>query len=145
MMKLTRTVYNRCLGVLICISLMIGSLQGVFLCIRDDGHVTIRVPSSDCCGNLAISVSREASNASLKEPFSSSNDNCSPCVDVPISVGLAGVFKKPKQVNPMLLVSTIIIPVTSNSFSLSECPLASEPFAVVNPSLTSLRTIILLI
>ena len=142
MMKFTRTVYNLGLSVLICILLLVSSLQGTVLCIGKDVHVA---PCSDCCGNVAIGVSQEASKASLKDVFSSNKDNCSLCVDVPISVGLVVVFKKPKQVNPMFPVSTTTIPVTFNSFNFSECHLASESFAIVNLSLISLRTIILLI
>ena len=145
MMKLTRTVYNRCFSVPICILLMIGSMQGMFLCIGDDGHVAVKTIGRDCYGNLAISISREASKASLKEAFSSNKDNyCGPCIDIPISIGFVGFFKKPNRVNPMSLASTTISSVVINSTEFSKVDLASEPF-MSTPYFTPLRTIILLI
>ena len=141
---LYRKLYKRCLIVLTGITIMISSMQGIVLCKAEDGHVAVEFASSVCCDNPDTSVSSEESTTSLKEVFSSSKGNCGPCVDTPISVDLAGVSKKLNLVNPTLQVSPTITPATISSCDFSKYQLGPELFATLNPTLASLRTIILL-
>ena len=144
--KLTRRkIYNRCSIALICVLLMTSSMQGMVLCNGEDGQVSLEPVSGVCCDNLDTGISSEEPTTSRKEAFSSSKDDCGPCVDTPIPVVLAKVFKKPNPVNPTIVVSITIAASTVGSYNFSEYHLRSELFASVNPCLTSLRTVILLI
>ena len=132
----------RFMSIAICVLVVLSNSQLFVLCIGQDGHVAIEAASSNCCGGLAASVSQEASPGPTEQGLSSNTKNCGSCVD--ISIGLSGIFKRPDQANPTHLASTTIVPVTISSSDVSGCQLAQELFAVVNPSLTCLRTIILL-
>lgn len=139
-----RKFYKRWLVVLAGIAFLISSMQGVVLCIAGDDHVALELTSSGCYDSFDTNISSEEPMPSFKEAFSSSKDNCGPCVDIPISVHLAGVSKKPNLVNPSLRVSPTITPATISSCDFSKYQLGPELFATLNPTLASLRTIILL-
>jgi len=145
MKLIQRKIYKQCLIALAGIAFMVSSMQGIVLCNAEDGHVAVEFVSSVCCGNLNTSISSEESTTSRNKAFSSSKENCGPCVDTPISVVLAKNSKKPNPVNLTLIASTAIVPTTITSFDLSEYQSDSELFVSVNPCLASLRTIILLI
>ena len=125
--------------------LMVSCSQATVLCKGEDGRVVIEGVGINCYNIFSVSVSPGASVVSAERVLSSNKGNCAPCVDIPICVRLTGVFKEFNQVNPILLVSTTIVPTTIASFDFSEYQLGSELFATVNISLASLRTIILLI
>ena len=141
-MKLThRKIYDRCLIVLTGIALTICSIQGMVLCHAEDGHIAIEPVSSICCDNLHTGPDR--SITSLKEAFSSSDDNCGPCVDTPMSIMFLKGFKKSSVLNPMSVASAANIHTTITDHDFSGYQLDSELFASVNPYLACLRTIIL--
>lgn len=138
--------YKRCLISLTAIALMISSIPGKILCVDKDDYVAIEAANSDCCDNLDVTVSRKVSKTFPQKAFSSGKNNFSPCEDIPISIGFVGIFKKLNRVNPTSLVSNPIIPITINSSNFPEYKYqsASELVTIANPSLTSLRTIIIL-
>ena len=144
MMKLTCTVYDRCFSILICGMLMVGSSQTFVLCMGEDGHVAVKGANSACCGKLRAGGSRDNSEFSGKEGFSSSENSCGSCADIPFSTGFATVIKKPNRVNPVLPTSTTIALLTVKSPDFSEYHSVSEPF-VPTHYFTPLRSIILLI
>ena len=134
----------RFMSIAICILVVISNSQLFVLCIGQDGHVAIEAANSNYCGDLLASVSQETSLGPTEEELSSNRNNCGSCVDIPISIGLSGVFKKPDQVNPIPLASTTIVPVTISNCDSSEYQLALESFTPT-PYFTPLRSIILLI
>lgn len=138
-----RKIYNQHYITLICVSLMISSMQGIALCNCEDGHVAVKHASSVCCDKLYSSISSEESTTPLEEAYSSSKDNCGPCVDIPISVQLSKVYKKPNLLKSTRRVSAAIIP-AAISCCVSEYRLGLELSATGNSSLVFLRTIILL-
>lgn len=143
MMKLTRSICALCLSIQMCLLLSVSGLQMAVVCHSEDGHVAIEAANSDGCTTLPAGPSRESSVASAEERFSSKN-TCGACVDVPLSLGVAMVTKKPYRANPASPASTTIAFATVNSFDLSEYQLASHPFTPA-PYFSPLRSIILLI
>jgi len=140
-----RKFYKQCLIALTGIAFMVSSMQGIILCVAEDGHVAIEFASSVCCDSLDASISPEGSTASHKDIFLSSKENCGPCVDMPISVLLTNISKKLHPVDPTTVVLTTIVTAIIPSEDISGYQLGTELFASVNPCLASLRTIILLI
>ena len=132
--KLARKqIYRKCFVVLICL-LVFGNLaHRAMLCSGSDKYVSIELRSADC------------SDKCLCVPFQPASNPCGQCIDIPIYTGLAKITRVSKQLNPTLQVSTTTVPAITVDRDSSEYQLGSELFTIVNPSLTSLRTIILLI
>jgi len=144
MKLMRRKIYSQCSIALICLMLMISSMQGIVLCHAEDGHFAIELVGNGCCGNLNTSISSEKSNT-FKTVFSSGKHNCGPCVDTPISVELAKVFRKANPVISSIMASPMIVNSTAGNYDFPNYLLDSEMFSSVNPCLASLRSIILLI
>jgi len=144
-MKLKRTVHNRCMSLLICFSLFSSGLPTAVSCIGGDGHITIEAVGSECCKAVQVGISQKPLMASGVSGLTVSKGSCGSCVDIPIFIGLVDVFKKPEQVNPIFVAFSTISPAIINSYDSSECRSISEPLAVLNPCLASLRSTILLI
>jgi len=143
-MKLKRIKkYKSCLIVL-GIALMISNVQGVVFCEAEDGHASIELVSSACCGSLNTNTSSDESPPQKTEAFSSSKDGCGPCVDTPISAEAIGDFEKTDPVNATAVVLPAIVTVSVESCNFSKYQLDSKLFAPLSPYLASLRTIVLL-
>ncbi len=128
-----KEIHKKCVIVLICL-LMFGSLAcGAVLCFGSEGRVSIKLKPTDHCDEY------------LGIPVQASPNSCGQCIDIPIYTGLAKITRVSKQLNPTLQVSTTTVPAITVDRDSSEYQLGSELFTIVNPSLTSLRTIILLI
>ena len=137
-----KKVFNQSLNLLICILLIISTLHGAVLCIGEDGHIAIEAAGSDCCGSLP-SDRTEAGFA--KAAFSSEAQKCGSCLDVPISPVTAVAVKKPNPVNSTPSTSTTFSTLNIGDCDFSKYHLASNPPDLVNPCLTHLSSIILLI
>ena len=146
MIKLAyRKIRNRCFVVTACLLLIVGCSGAAVLCRGQGGHVVVEDVSADCYNNFSVNVFPEVSIASAERGLPSNKGSCAPCVDFPVCVRLAGVFKEFDQAKPTLPDSTTIGSTTIAGFDFSEYRLDSELSVTVNIPLTCLRTIILLI
>jgi hypothetical protein len=134
----------RFISIAICIFVLISNLQLFVLCIGQDGHATVEVAGSDCCESLAVGVAKTDLTAIDKGGVVASNGDCSSCVDIPLSSGLADTHSVAKRASLFLLASTSIGPSHVETPQLSEPQLALESFTPT-PYFTPLRSIILLI
>ncbi|MHC4172658.1 MAG: hypothetical protein ACYTBX_00895 [Planctomycetota bacterium] len=143
-MKLAKKqMYRKCIVVLICL-LMVGNLaHGAVLCFGSDGHIEIESAFHERCDDPAGHSYASDQNLSY-ETDHEKDKHCEPCVDIPISIGLAKVFRTPKQLNP-----TFPVPATNNivlidKFNFSACNSAPNTFGAAS-YFTPLRTVILLV
>jgi len=128
-----KPMYKKCIVVLIWLLLFGNLARGAVLCFGSDECVSIELRPPDCCDEC------------LDVPVQPSPNSCDECIDIPIYIGLAKITRVSKRLNSTLRVSTTIVPAITVDRDSSEYQLGSELFTIVNPSLTSLRTIILLI
>jgi hypothetical protein len=136
--------YVRCLSAAICLLAMFSSSQPMVLCLGHDGHVAIEASGSACCGHLpwvVCEMSRPAFGAAGR---SAEDDDCGPCLDIPISSGSADAFEAPDQAPPDLSASIAVdpLPVAHCSFPDSHLDLK---FLTPLSDFTPLRSVILLI
>ncbi|MHC4193094.1 MAG: hypothetical protein ACYSP9_02825 [Planctomycetota bacterium] len=134
----------RFISVAICTFVLISNLQLFVLCIGQDGHVAIEVAGSDCCESLAVGVARTDLTAVDKGESAASNDDCSSCVDIPLSGGLADTPGIAKRASLFFLASAPVSPSHVETPQLSELQVALET-SLLTPYFTPLRSIILLI
>lgn len=144
-MELKRTFHYRCLRLLTCFVMVCSSLPTFVLCIGADSHIAIKSLNSDCCNKSCAGVSGGSSIVSVEEEFSSNKNNCGACVDIPLSIKLPSVLKKPNPVNTIFQASSTTVIVAVSSPDFSEYQSTSELLAVLHPCLTVLHSIILLI
>ena len=135
-----RKFHKLCLVILTGIVVLISGMQGVVHCKTEDGHVGVKFASGVCYGRVSV----EAKTTSFEGAFSSNKNDCGPCVDTPVPIHLLRVSKKPNLVNPTLQVSPTITSATIASLDFSKYQLGTELFFALNPTLASLRTIVLL-
>ena len=139
-----RKIHNQCSIFLACLVLATGSVFGFVRCDAEDGHLSIELVSRYCCGTLNTSISSEESKTPRKETFSSSKDNCGPCVDTPISAEVTEVLKETNFTNFTISAMPVIAHSTDRNYDFSGYQLDSELFASISPCIASLRTIVLL-
>ena len=139
-----RKIHNQCSVFLACLVLVTGSVFGFVRCDAEDGHLAVELVSRYCCGALNTSISSEESKTPKKEAFSSSKDNCGPCVDTPISTEAIKTLKGTDLANSVILALPVLAHSTDRNCDFSGYQLDSELFASINPCMASLRTIILL-
>ncbi len=132
-----KDTYIKCVAGLVCLFLLGNSMHGTVLCFGADGHIEFESAFHEQCSSCAGSESSEQSH------FSCEAEHCGPCVDVPISIGLAKISQATEQLNPMLAVSVANVVVAAGEFGFSANNLASNTF-VDTSYFTPLRTIILL-
>ncbi|MBC8469197.1 MAG: hypothetical protein H8D56_06970 [Planctomycetes bacterium] len=105
-------MYKQCVIVLLCISIAANLTHWKVLCFGADGHIEFESAFHERCDNPT------QSSASDKSVFSSQAgheicNHCGPCIDVPISSGLAKVSRTPQQLNQKFPVpATSILAVT---------------------------------
>jgi len=143
MVNLIRKFCIVSLSGLLSILLAASGLQEAVLCYSEDGHIAIEAADSTCCSKISDCSSQVHLDYSAERKISSEHD-CGPCTDIPISVGFAKSVKKPHRSYPALPLSGIIAFIAADSADFSEYRSVSEPF-VPPPHFTPLRSIILLI
>lgn len=127
---------------LVCLFLLGNSMHATVLCFGADGHIEFESAFHKQCSSCAGSESSEQSRLSC-EVEREEGKHCGPCVDVPISVGLAKISQAPEQLNPMFAVSVTNVVVAAGEFGFFAHNLSSNIFADTS-YFTPLRTIILL-
>ncbi len=134
---------KKCMVVLICL-LIIGNLaQGTVLCFGADGHVEIEPAFHNHCDHPVHSDASDQ-NEHSDEVGHEKGKHCEPCVDIPISIGLAKISSTPKQSNPTSLVPVANLVSDTYKINCSLFDLISNT-SVDTSYFTHLRTVILLV
>ena len=136
--------YMRCLSAAICLLAMFSSPEAMVLCIGHDGHVAIEASGSACCGHLPWVVSERSIPAFGAAGRSAEDDDCGPCLDIPISSGSADAFRAPDKVAPDLSASIAVDPLPVAHCSFPDSRLDSK-FLTPLSDFTPLRSTVLLI
>ncbi len=142
-MKLTgNKLCKKCMVVLICL-LVIGNLvQGTVLCFGVDGHVEFEPAFHNHCDH-PVHTNPSDQNQLSHEPGHVNGKHCEPCVDIPISIGLAKVSHKSKPSNFTSPVPTVNVISDTENINFSAFDLTSNT-SVDTSYFTPLRTVILL-
>ena len=143
-MKMTgKKLCKKCMIVLICL-LIIGNLaQGTVLCFGADGHVELESAFHKHCDDPVHSHTSDQ-NQHSHEAGHEKGKHCEPCVDIPISIGLAKISHKPKQLNPTFPVLSTNVIILTDKLDFPAYNSISNTF-VDTSYFTPLRTVILLI
>jgi hypothetical protein len=82
-------VYARFLSAALCLVLISSSPHAMVLCIGDNGHIALEASDSRCCGSLPWVVPDTSVLTFGENGPSAKDDDCGPCLDIPISSSLA--------------------------------------------------------
>ena len=136
-----KQIYKKCFVVLICL-LMFGNLaHGAVLCFGVDGNVEIESAFHERCDGHAQPTDQDQHS---HQSHHIKDKNCGPCVDVPISIGLAKIIRVSKKLNSTFPAPAINAIVLAGKFNLSAYNSASGASGVAS-YFTPLRTVIILI
>ena len=135
--------YRKCIVVIVCLFVAGNLLHGTVLCLGADGRIELESAFHQRCND---SVHSDASNEyqPAHESDQDKGEHCEPCVDIPISIGVAKISSTPKQLNPAFLVPAAIVVEATDTLSLFAYNSASNTFADT-PYFSPLRTVILLL
>ncbi len=140
--RVRKQIYKKCFVVLICL-LMFGNLaDGAVVCLGPDGRIEVKSAFHERCDDPAHSQPTDQKQLSYQSDHIK-DKNCEPCVDIPISIGLAKISRVPK-LNPTFPAPVTNVIVLANKFNLSAYNSASNAFDAA-PYFTPLCTVILLI
>jgi hypothetical protein len=129
--------------VLICL-LIIGNLaQGTVLCFGADGHVGLEPAFHKHCDH-PVHYHASDQNQHSHEAGHEKGKHCEPCVDIPISIGLAKISHMPKQSNPTSPVPAANVIADTDKINYSAFHLISNR-SVDTSYFTPLRTVIMLV
>jgi len=120
-----------------------GGAHAAVVCHSEDGHVAIEAATDEGCVKAPSDHCPDDAETSAEHQVSPT-DNCGECVDIPLSIGMAIIVKKPCKTNPAAPLSTAIDPAIVSSSDFSQYHSAPDPFAPP-PYFTPLRSIILII
>ena len=138
-----KQIYKKCFVVFICLLIVGNSAHGVVLCFGVDGHIEIESAFHERCDDPAHS--QPTDQRQLSYPSDHVKDkHCEPCVDVPISIGLAEITRVSKQLNSTFPAPATNVIVLANKFNPSAYSAASNTFAATSYFIP-LRTVILLV
>ncbi len=138
-----KQIYKKYFAVLICLLIVGNSAHRVVLCFGSDGHIEIESAFHERCDDPAHSQPKDQKQLSYRSDHVK-DKHCEPCVDIPISIGLAKITRVSKQLNSTFGAPAANVIVLSNKFNLSAYNSASIAFDAAS-YFTPLCTVILLI
>jgi hypothetical protein len=143
MVKLTgKKVYKKCAVLLICLLVICNLAQGVVLCLGADGHIEIESAFHKRCAGPAHSDASD-NNQSFGQTDNEDCKHCGPCIDVPISFGLAKISRMPKKLSSTVSAPAAFVVIASDKLTFSAYNLVADTSNITS-YFTPLRTIILL-
>jgi hypothetical protein len=134
----------RWLDAALCLLLIFGNSEAMVLCVGHDGHVAIEASDSACCGHLPWVVSERSILTFGAAGPSAEDDDCGPCLDIPISSGLAEAVAVRHVMQPDLPVSIELEPLLVTRPCFSQVPLDLK-FLIPPSCFTPSDAIVLLI
>ena len=138
-----KQMYKRCFVVLICLSIAGNLAHGTVLCFGADGHTELESAFHERCDDPVHSYALDQNQLSC-EAEHEKGKHCEPCVDVPISIGLAKISRTSTQLNLTFPAPVTNMIVLTDKFNFSTYNSASNTFAATS-YFTPLRTVILLV
>ena len=143
-MKLDKKqMYKKCIVVLICLSIVGNLAHGTVLCFGSNGHIELESAFHERCYD-PVHSSAPNQNQLSPEAEHEKGKHCGPCVDVPISIGLAKIFHTSTKLNPTFPAPVTNMIVLTDKFDFSAYNSASNTFSATS-YFTPLRTVILLV
>ena len=136
-------MYKKCIVVLIGLSIVVNLAHGTVLCFGSDGHTELESAFHERCDDPVHSYAPDQYQLSY-EAEHEKGKHCEPCVDVPISIGLAKISQTSTKLNPTFPAPVTNMIVLTDKFDFSEYNSASYTFAATS-YFTPLRTVILLV
>jgi len=146
-MKVSRIEqYKRFAFVLICLFVWAGASQGVVVCVGSDGHVALEHAFHERCHHH-VQAEEETEVGQFIQGISSHAESrhCQPCIDIPVSLGLAQDCSKLTKLQPRSQISSAPVHPDTTVETISMFAGVSEPFYITTPYFDPLRTIILLV
>jgi hypothetical protein len=138
-----KQIYKKCVVVLVCLLIAGNSAHGVVLCFGADGHIEIESAFHKRCGDHSHSQPTDQKQFSCQSNHLK-DKHCEPCVDVPLSIGLAKISQVSKQLSTTSPVPVGNMILLSDKFKFSAYSSASNTFDAAS-YFSPLRTVILLI
>lgn len=138
-----KQMYQKCIIVFVCLLIVGNSAQEIVLCFGEDGHIELESAFHKQCEAPVHSYTSDQ-NKLHYEAHHVEGKHCDPCVDVPISIGLAKISHTPKQLKPTFPVSATNMIVGTDKPNSSAYNFAPNTF-VATSYFTHLRTVILLV
>jgi hypothetical protein len=134
-------VFKKYLCVFVCLLIAGNISQGVVVCFGSDGHVAVEGAfHEDHCGGTHTGHS---SNKPLSlEHTHGDDENCRPCVDVPIPAETAKVSRFSQNQQNALFTPLLTGQVRSDTIFSS--PTSAMNYSADSPYFTGLRTVIIL-
>ncbi len=136
-------MYKKFIVVLICLLIVGNPAHGVVLCFGAEGHIKIEPAFHERCDDPVHSHASDKNQLSY-EAGHEKGKHCEPCVDVPISLGLAKISHVSKQLNLTLPVAVTNVIVAADKLNFSAYNSAPNTFDAAS-YFTPLRTVILLV
>jgi len=136
-------MYKKCIVVFISLSIVGNLAHGTVLCFGADGHIELESAFHEHCDDPVHSSAPDQSQLSY-EAEHEKGKHCEPCVDVPISIGLAKISRTSTQLNLTFPAPVTNMIVLTDKFDFSAYNSASNTFAATS-YFTPLRTVILLV
>ena len=137
-----KQVYRKCIVLLICLVIIGNLAQGTVLCFGADGHIELESAFHEHCDHPVHSHTSDQNQPSC-ETGHEKGEHCKPCVDVPISFGLAKISPVTKKLNPTYLVPAANVIVLTENLDFSAYNSISNT-SVDTSYFIPLRTVILL-
>ena len=138
-----KQMYKKCIVVLICLLIVGNPAHRVVLCFGAEGHIEIEPAFHERCDDPVHSYASDKNQLSF-EAGHEKGKHCEPCVDVPISIGLAKISHVSKQLNLTLPVPATNVIVAADKFNFSAYNSAPNAFDATS-YFTPLRTVILVV
>jgi hypothetical protein len=138
-----KQMYKKCFVVLICLLIAGNLAHGTVLCFGADGHTELESAFHERCDDPVHSYAPDQ-NQLLYEAEHEKGKHCEPCVDIPISIGLAKISHTSTKLNPTFPAPVTNMIVLTDKFDFSAYNSATNTFAATS-YFTPLRTVILLV
>ena len=138
-----KQMYKKCIVVLICLLIAGNFTHQTVLCFGADGHIELEFAFHERCGHPVHSYASDQNQLSF-EAEHEIGEHCEPCVDVPISIGLAKISHPSTKLNSTFPAPVTNVIVLTDKFDFSAYNSASNTFTATS-YFTPLRTVILLV
>jgi hypothetical protein len=137
----TWRIYLLCLASIV---FAFNNAYGFVYCQSEDGQSSFEPITNTCCNVANINTSPEDTEDSLGKTFITNRDGCGPCVDTMISIDAVNPDKKTTSSVSIFSAVPGFVSIIDGCYGSSVCMPCSVFPASVNPSLPSMRTIVLL-
>jgi len=138
-----KQMYKKCFVVLICLSIAGNLAHGTVLCFGSDGHTELESAFHERCDDPVHSYAPDQSQLSSEDEHEICK-HCGPCVDIPISIGLAKISHTSTKLNSPFPAPVTNMIVFTDKFDFSAYNSATNAFSATS-YFAPLRTVILLV